>query len=135
MKTTTKRTGFAALGVAAVLGLGACGGGGGDGEAKEQGRVTSDAAPSGTLRIEAHEFALEPKDLRAAPGTVAIEYVNAGAIPHTLVIDGVNGVKLDVASKGDVDTGTVTLEPGTYTMYCDIPGHRQAGMEAPLTVG
>ena len=134
MRTATKRAGFAAIGLAAALGLGACGGGG-DGEAKESGQVTSDPAPSGVLRVEAHEFALAPEDLRAAPGTVAIEYVNAGAIQHTLVIDGVNGVKLDVASKGDVDTGTVKLEPGTYTMYCDIPGHRQAGMEAPLTVG
>jgi plastocyanin len=135
MKTTTKRAGFAALGLAAALGLGACGGGGGDGEAKESGQVTNDPAPTGALRVEAHEFALAPEDLRATPGTVAIEYVNAGTIPHTLVIDGVNGLKLDVASKGDVDTGTVKLEPGTYTMYCDIPGHRQAGMEAPLTVG
>jgi plastocyanin len=135
MKTTTKRAGFAALGLAAALGLGACGGGGGDGEAKESSQVTNDAAPTGVLRVEAHEFALAPEDLRAAPGTVAIEYVNAGAIQHTLVIDGVNGLKLDVASKGDVDTGTVKLEPGTYTMYCDVPGHRQAGMEAPLTVG
>jgi uncharacterized cupredoxin-like copper-binding protein len=135
MTTATKRAGFAALGLAAVLGLGACGGGGSDGEAKEPGRVESDAAAPGALRIEAHEFALAPKDLRAAPGTVAIEYMNAGAIPHTLVIDRVGGLKLEVASKGDVDTGTVKLEPGSYTIYCDIPGHRQAGMEAPLTVG
>ena len=134
MRTATKRAAFAAIGLTAALGLGACGGDGG-GEAKEAGQVTNDAAPSGALRVEAHEFALAPKDLRAAPGTVAIEYVNAGAVPHTLVIEGVNGVKLDVASKGDVDTGTVNLEPGTYTMYCDIPGHRQAGMEAPLTIG
>ena len=134
MRTATKRAAFAAIGLTAALGLGACGGDGG-GEAMEAGQVTHDAAPSGALRVEAHEFALAPKDLRAAPGTVAIEYVNAGAVPHTLVIDGVNGVKLDVASKGDVDTDTVKLEPGTYTMYCDIPGHRQAGLEAPLTVG
>ena len=67
MKTATKRAGFAALGLTAALGLGACGGGG-DGEAKESGRVTSDPAPSGALRVEAHEFALTPEDLRAAPG-------------------------------------------------------------------
>ena len=36
MTTATKRAGFAALGLAAVLGLGACGGGGGDGEATER---------------------------------------------------------------------------------------------------
>ena len=133
MTAATKRAGFAALGLAAVLGLGACGGGG-DGESTEKPRAASDPAASRTLRIEAHEFALTPKDLRAAPGTVAIEYVNAGAIPHTLLIDGASGLKLNVASAGDVDNGTVKLEPGTYTLYCDIPGHRQAGMETPLTV-
>ena len=134
MTTATKRAGCAAIGLAAVLGLGACGGGGGDGETKEGPPAASDSAPSGTLRIEASEFTLTPKDLRATPGTVAIEYVNAGAIPHTLLIDGASGLKLKVASAGDVDSGTVKLEPGTYTLYCDIPGHRQAGMETPLTV-
>ena len=61
MKTTTKRTGFAVLGLTFILFYGACGGGGGDGEAKEPGRVTSDAAPSGALRVKAREFALSTR--------------------------------------------------------------------------
>lgn len=135
MTTTTKRVGLTAVGLAAILSLGACGAGGSEGEAKDGGRIADDAGPSTALRIEAGEFSLAPKNLQAAPGTVAIEYVNVGAIAHTLVIDGVGGLKLDVASAGDVAKGTVKLGPGTYTLYCDIPGHRQAGMEAPLTIG
>jgi plastocyanin len=136
MTVSTKHATIAALGFAAALALGACGGGnGGDGgDATEQGRVAGDPGVSTPLRIEADEFSLSPEPLHAAPGTVAFEYVNVGAIEHTLVIEGVKDLKLEVLQQGDVDTGSVELAPGTYTVFCDIPGHRPAGMEAPLVV-
>jgi plastocyanin len=141
MRITTKPATIAALGIAAALVLGACGSGGGGGATAEPAPTAAtpaatDPAATGTaLSIEAHEFSLSPSDLHAAAGNVAIRYTNAGAIQHTLVMDGVAGFKLDVAKAGDVDSATVKLEPGTYTLYCDIPGHRQAGMEDHLTVG
>ena len=30
---------------------------------------------------------------------------------------------------------TIPNKPGTYTIYCSIPGHRAAGMEATVDVG
>lgn len=134
MTAFTKHASIAALGLAAALALGACVGADGD-EATERGRVTDGAGASTPLRVEAHEFSLSPEDLRAAPGSVAIEYANKGAVVHTLVIEGVKGFRLEVPQPGDVDTGSARLEPGSYTLFCDVPGHRQAGMEAPLTVG
>lgn len=135
MTRPTKLAGLSALGLVAVLGLGACGGGGGGGdETAEQGRVAAEPDDAVALQVQADEFSFSPNELRATAGTVAIEYVNVGAIPHTLVIEGVDALALSVQSEGDVDAGSVRLEPGRYTLYCDVAGHRASGMEGTLTV-
>jgi plastocyanin len=36
--------------------------------------------------------------------------------------------------QGGSKTLTLNLKAGTYTFYCSVPGHRQAGMEGTLTV-
>ena len=92
--------------------------------------------PSGDsgLTVIAKDISLFPATFRAGAGDVHVTYRNEGSIQHTLLIDGVDGFKLDVAAKGDVDDGSVTLAPGSYTLYCDVAGHREAGMEASLTI-
>ncbi|HEU5449792.1 MAG TPA: plastocyanin/azurin family copper-binding protein, partial [Acidimicrobiia bacterium] len=73
--------------------------------------------------------------LKIGPGKVNLEMVNEGAIAHTLVLEGVaGGKKLSTPSGGSKDIGEFELQAGTFTYYCDIPGHRQGGMEGKLTV-
>jgi uncharacterized cupredoxin-like copper-binding protein len=62
-----------------------------------------------------------------------VTYVNNGQIEHTLLIEGKKDLNLKV-EKGGKDKGSLELQPGDYTFYCDVPGHRAAGMELKLHV-
>jgi uncharacterized cupredoxin-like copper-binding protein len=36
--------------------------------------------------------------------------------------------------RGASNTLSLNLKPGTYTFFCSVPGHRQAGMQGTLVV-
>jgi plastocyanin len=99
---------------------------------KEEALKNAPAKPD--LIVEAFDLGFKEKELKIGPGKVTIEEINTGATAHTLVIDGVVGKKLSVPAHDAKDLGTYDLKAGTYTYYCDIPGHRQAGMEGKLIV-
>lgn len=114
-----------ALAVVGVVIVGACGGGGGP----DNREVRS------IVEVTAVDIAFPIPEYTAQAGTVRFVYRNDGQIRHTLVIEGVPAFDtLEVNRNGDTDEGTVELEPGTYTIFCDVPGHRSAGMEAKLLV-
>jgi uncharacterized cupredoxin-like copper-binding protein len=56
-------------------------------------------------------------------------------VPHAIAVEG-NGVDEDgeTVEKDGVSKVSADLKPGTYTFYCSVPGHREAGMEGTLTV-
>jgi plastocyanin len=118
--------------IAAVLLAGGCGGddNGGATEATTQGEATTlplAADPSGAL-------AFDTTTLEAPAGTVTIELTNDSSVPHNVEVEG-GGVE----AQSDTVTGastsvTADLEAGTYTFYCSVPGHREAGMEGTLNV-
>ena len=97
-------------------------------------RAPESVSTGSQLLVEANDISFPADRYGATSGTIDVSYENDGSITHTLVIEDVQGFKLTVKSHGDVDEATVELEPGEYTLYCDVPGHRQAGMEATLTV-
>ncbi|HET9769512.1 MAG TPA: plastocyanin/azurin family copper-binding protein [Acidimicrobiia bacterium] len=92
------------------------------------------AAAKPDLTVHAFDIGWKEKELKIGPGKVRIEVVNEGSGPHTFLFDGLTGPKLSVASGGAKDVGEYDVTPGSYTYYCDIPGHRQAGMEGTLVV-
>jgi nitrite reductase (NO-forming) len=88
----------------------------------------------GELTVELDEMTIVPADLEVA-SDAALEVVNRGVAPHDLVVEGEDAATpmLDAG-----ETATLSLDglaDGTYTVYCSVPGHREAGMEGTLTVG
>jgi uncharacterized cupredoxin-like copper-binding protein len=87
------------------------------------------------VQVSETEFKIKLAGSSVKSGHVTFEVKNDGNIPHNLVVKG-NGV--DESTKnlngGQSDSLSVDLKPGTYDLYCSIPGHKQAGMDLQLTV-
>lgn len=92
--------------------------------------------PGGSLTVEMFEWGFEIVEGVAIDGPVEVEAINTGGATHNFRIDEAAGdTKKVEAPAGESDTGTLQLfGPGTYTYYCDIPGHRAQGMEGELVV-
>ncbi|MGH9021773.1 MAG: hypothetical protein ACRDV9_01515, partial [Acidimicrobiia bacterium] len=82
--------------------------------------------------VKAFDLGFRDKRAEVPAGKAVIGYVNEGKQAHTLVIEGKPGFKLQVGAEGEEDKAAVELEPGSYVMFCDIPGHRAGGMEGEL---
>ncbi len=133
---TRRRLQFASLLAGVFVLSAACGGGGPDTppSSAADGVTRPSVGPGTPVTIKGGDLYLQPAETTVPPGPVTFTYVNEGAQAHDLLIDGVGGFKLEVVAKGDTDTGNVDLKPGRYTLYCDVPGHRLAGMESTLVV-
>ena len=138
-----------AVAALAVLGLAACGGGGdnnndttaaatppattattGGGGGGGGGSTIDISTPSGG------DLAFDQKDVTAKAGSDTISFDNKQALQHDVKVEDSSGTEIggtDLVSSGTA-TATVDLQPGTYTFFCSVPGHREAGMEGTLTV-
>jgi plastocyanin len=112
-----------------------------EGESSGKGGVTQGkgggAEASTTLDLAADPtmLAFDQTELSAKPGKVSIDFENSSPIPHNVVIekDGNELAGFEPITEGE-ETVSADLKAGTYTFYCSVPGHRQAGMEGQLTV-
>jgi plastocyanin len=122
------RTGLATAVIVGGLVFAGCGGG-------DDGSGGGASSPADLVVHGNDALKFDKDSYTARAGANVIELVNDGSQPHTLLFDDdVDFDKLSVAGKGDTDSGSVDLPTGTYTIYCDIAGHRAAGMEATLVV-
>jgi plastocyanin len=69
-------------------------------------------------------------------GQVTIDFDNPQSLTHDVAIEDSSGKEVgatELIADGS-DSTTVNLKPGTYTFFCSVPGHREAGMEGTLKV-
>jgi len=97
---------------------------------------------NGTLALAANpsgQLAYTVKAATATAGKVTITMTNKSGVPHNVAIQvgtGPTGKVLGATPVAPSGTHsiTVTLAAGKYTFFCQVPGHRQAGMFGTLTV-
>ena len=108
--------------------------------------VTKVAGPAveknGVLAISANPaglLAYTVKQATATAGPLTITMTNKSGVPHNLALQvgtGPNGTLLGhtPVSPSGTHSFKVDLKPGVYTFFCQVPGHRAAGMYGTLTV-
>jgi glucose dehydrogenase/plastocyanin len=85
------------------------------------------------VTVESYDILFQPKEVTIPANTdVTFTLPNLGVAPHNFSIDEA-GISVDLAP-GATETAVVNLPPGTYTYYCNVPGHLEAGMAGTLTV-
>ncbi|MCW3029223.1 MAG: c-type cytochrome [Solirubrobacterales bacterium] len=99
------------------------------------GKLQIPASPTGQLAYVTNKAI-------AKPGPALVEMPNTSGVSHNIAIEAgaheatPGGAVLGASpftTKGTASV-KVTLKPGTYTFFCQAPGHRAAGMYGTLTV-
>ena len=94
---------------------------------------------SGPLKLAANpsgQLAYNTKTLTAISSNVKIDFANSSPLMHNVTIANAANKVLGATQTfiGGSRTLSLNLPPGTYTFYCSVPGHEQAGMKGTLIV-
>ena len=112
-----------AAAVAVLLVVVACGGG--------------VSQPAGSTKVTMSEYKFDPSNISVKSGKVTFFLVNQGSLQHDMVVQDKSGAtvgKSDLLGAGDQSVFTIdNLPAGQYTFFCDVPGHRQSGMQGTLS--
>ena len=93
-------------------------------------------APARML-VTADEWSLVSSRQRITAGKLEIQLYTRGEAVHHLAARRVGAertFRIAETRPGQLGEATWRLRPGRYRLWCDLPGHRAAGMRASLRV-
>jgi uncharacterized cupredoxin-like copper-binding protein len=121
--------------VCAALGIGA-----GTSAAKLPPDGGATRAPA-RLLVYAQEWSMWPSRPSVKAGTVIVQLWNRGQDAHDLRVRRLSHGAMvaraqtaATAQSGKLSQATWHLSPGTYELYCSMPGHLKKGMHTRITV-
>ena len=98
-----------------------------------EGEEQAAAGAGEALEVESYDIYFEPDQLSIPADTdVTVSLPNAGVTLHNFSIDEL-GISVDIAP-GATEETVINAPAGEYEYYCNVPGHKPAGMVGTLTV-
>ena len=90
------------------------------------------AAAAADVTVTSYDIYFDPKEV-TIPAATDVKFIlpNAGAAPHNFSIDALN-LSVDIAP-GETKDATINAPAGEHEYYCNVPGHKEAGMVGKLT--
>lgn len=98
------------------------------------------AGPTGASASAPAEVTVQLADIKIEPAVIEVaaggtlQVMNTGATPHNLAVEGKDLATAVLDAGGAASLALTDLEPGEYRAYCEVPGHKEAGMTADLRV-
>jgi uncharacterized cupredoxin-like copper-binding protein len=129
--------GLAFTAVAALL-LSGCGGGDSNSsDSTTPSETTSSSASQGTpVTAVEKEFSITLSPSTFSPGTYTFDVENQGSFDHNLTIEGpgVDSQATPTIGPGESAQLTVTLQKGSYELWCSVDSHKDEGMDINIDV-
>jgi plastocyanin len=95
------------------------------------------AGADSSTAIEVLDFKLDPAALSVTGTSLSLAVTNGGPTVHNVTVrDAAGNVLFGTKDlrEGESETVSHAIAPGTYVLFCSLPGHESLGIRGTLTV-
>jgi uncharacterized cupredoxin-like copper-binding protein len=123
------------IGAAASIAVAGCSSSKGGGH-PSSGPATGASASGTAVQVTEKEFSISASRTSFTAGSYTFQANNAGSVSHNLTVEGpgVEDKATSTLNPGGSGQLTVTLQKGSYQLYCSIDGHKDQGMHLTIQV-